>query len=68
MIEYYGYDTVEDERLIVLCKDLVFMVDLHMEVSKIFLLRGKGKVDCVDLVLKYITMAYFRLCFKRINS
>ena len=72
MIDYYGYDTVEDERLIVLHKDLGFTVDLHVEVSEIFLLRGKGNifihVDCVHLVLEYITMAYFGLCFKRMNS
>ena len=65
MIEYYGYVTVEDERLIVLRKNLGFTVDLHVEVSEIFLLRGNGNifihVDCVDLVLEYITMAYFGL-------
>ena len=72
MIEYYGYVTVEDERIIVLRNDLGFMVDLHMEVSVIFLSCRKGNIfihlDCVDLVPEYITITYFGLWFRRMNS
>ena len=44
MIEYYGYVTVEDERFIVLRKDLGFTIDLHVEISEIFILRGMGYI------------------------
>ena len=44
VIEYHGYITVEDERSIVLHKDLGFMVNSHVEVSEMFLLRGNEYV------------------------
>ena len=44
------------------------MVNLQVEVSKIFSLHREGNIfihiDCVDLVLEYITMAYFGLCLR----
>ena len=68
MIEYHGYVTVKDDRIIVLCKDLAFMVDLHVEVSVIFLSCRKGNifihVDQVD----FISIAYFGLWIGRMNS
>ena len=68
MIKYYRYVTIENERLIVLRKDLGFMVNLHVDVREVFILRGKGyifiHVDCKDLVLEYNTMTYFGLCLR----
>ena len=68
MIEYYGYVTVEDERIIVLRKVLGYAVDPHTEVSEIFILRGKEYMfihaDYVDLVLEYNTMPYFGLSLR----
>ena len=72
MIDYYGHVTVEDEKSFVLPKVLGFTVNLRVEVSEIFLLRGNEYVFiyvvCVNFVLglKYYVM--FWIMFERMVS
>ena len=71
-MEYYGYVTVEDERSIVLHKDLGFTVNLHVEVNEIFLIRGNEYVfihiDCMNFVLGLKQYGIFWITFERMNS
>ena len=73
-MKYHWYVTKEDESSIVLSKDLGFTIDLHVEVSEIFILHGKKRgvyfihVDCVDFVLEYDTMVCFGLCLRGLSN
>ena len=72
LINYHGYLTVPDVRSIVLRKVLGFAVNLHVEISEIFLLRGNKyvfiHVDCVNFVLGLKYYGIFWIMFERMDS